>query len=365
MISMIFRLFWIWCFLTFAGVAQSADFRVTFINPGSETGFWGDVSRTMTAAAADLNVELEILHADRQPYIMEALLKKRLEDGDLPDYFVLVNENQSAARLLQLLDGKSSKVLFLLNKLTPKQKSNLEKHNIDLSNIVASIIPDNENAGYEMALSLIERARKSKPQGKPIRLLALTGDTATPAGLHRETGMLRAVADNPDVKLLHAIPADWNETIAYKRAGNVFTRTQVDVVWAANDDIAFGAQKAALEAGLSPGEVIFFAGLNWSSRGMEAVRDHSLTMTHGGHFFAGAWSMVMLRDHFFKNIEGEAFVDVLFKMSPITSENVDLYLANLGDNNWEKIDFRQFCKTINGRSHYDFSAAAILEASGS
>ncbi|KZM52168.1 sugar ABC transporter substrate-binding protein [Labrenzia sp. OB1] len=351
--------------MTFAGVAHSADFRVTFINPGSETGFWGDVSRTMTAAAADLNVELEILNADRQPYIMEALLKKRLEDGDLPDYFILVNENQSAARLLQLMDGKPSKVLFLLNKLTPKQKKNLERHNIDLGNIVASIVPDNESAGYEMASSLIEKARKFKPQGETIRLLALTGDASTPAGLHRETGMLRAVANNPDVKLLHAIPTDWNETVAYKRARNVFERAQVDIVWAVNDDVAFGAQKAALEAGLRPGEDIFFAGLNWSSDGMEAVRDDSLTMTHGGHFFAGAWALVMLRDHFSRSVDGEIFVDVVFRMSPITPENVDLYLTNIGDSDWDKIDYRQFCKTINGSSHYDFSAGAILKASGS
>ncbi|POF28586.1 ABC transporter substrate-binding protein [Roseibium marinum] len=362
---MAFRLLWIWCFLTFAGVAQSADFRVTFINPGGETGFWGDVSRTMAAAAADLNVELEILYADRQPYIMEALLKKRLDDGDLPDYFVLVNENQSAARLLQLMDGKPSKVFFLLNKLTAKQKNNLERHNIDLRNIVASIVPDNETAGYEMAQSLIEKARKLKPQGEPIHLLALTGDTTTPAGLQRETGMLRAVADNPDVRLLHAIPTDWNETIAFRRARDVFARTKVDVVWGANDDIAFGALKAAVEAGLIPGENIFFAGLNWSLRGMEAVREQNLTMTHGGHFFAGAWSMVMLRDHFFRTVEGEVFVDVLFKMSPVTLENVDLYLTNLGDGNWEKIDFSQFRKTGSGRSHYDFSASAILEAAGS
>ncbi|MDN3720697.1 substrate-binding domain-containing protein [Roseibium salinum] len=151
-------------------------------------------------------------------------------------------------------------------------------------------------------------------------MLALTGDTTTPAGLQRELGMQRAVADNYDVKLLHAIPAEWDEEIGYQRAASVFKRTEVDVVWGANDDIALGALKAAREAGLTPGQDILFAGLNWSSRGMEAVRNGEMTMTHGGHFFAGAWSIVMLRDHFFREIEGEFFVNVLFKMSPITGE---------------------------------------------
>lgn len=78
---MIVRLLCMVWFWVAAGVVQAADFRVTFINPGGETGFWGDVSRTMMAAAADLNVDLEILHADRRPYGMEELLSLRLEQG--------------------------------------------------------------------------------------------------------------------------------------------------------------------------------------------------------------------------------------------------------------------------------------------
>ncbi|MEM9630292.1 MAG: ABC transporter substrate-binding protein [Pseudomonadota bacterium] len=359
------RVLSVWFVFMFSGLVQAADFNVTFINPGGQSGFWGEVSRSMRAAAEDLNVDLEILNANRQPYAMEELLQERLSQGDLPDYFILVNENQAAARLMQLLAGKPSKVFFLLNKLTPKQKFILEGRNIDLHNVVASIVPDNETAGYEMAQSLFERARALNPDSEEIRLLSLTGDTSTPAGLERELGMMRAVADNHDVRLVHAIPVNWSEEVAYHRTGGVLARTQVDVVWAANDEIAFGAQKAAIEAGRTPGEDILFSGLNWSTRGMQAVSDSKMTMTHGGHVFAGAWAIVMLRDHYFRSFDGEMFVDVLFKMSPITPENVDLYLSRLGDGNWEKIDFSKFCKTTSGNSHYDFSSRAILEAAGS
>ncbi|MCK7612889.1 ABC transporter substrate-binding protein [Roseibium sediminicola] len=353
------------CFWIASFAVQAADFRVTFINPGDDTGFWGEVAKTMSAAARDLNADLEILNANRRPYAMEELLSHRLERGDLPDYFILVNENQAAARLMQLMEGHPSKVLFLLNKLTPNQKTNLERRNIDLRSIVASIVPDNETAGYDMATSLIEKARRSGSFKGKIRLLALTGDTNTPAGLQRELGMLRAVADHSDVKLVHAIPVDWSEELAYQRTRDVLARTRVDIVWGASDDLALGAQKAAREAGLVAGKNIFFAGLNWSKRGMDAVATDGMTMSHGGHFFAGAWSMVMLRDHFFKSVKGEVFVDVLFKMSPITMDNVEVYLTHLGDGDWDKIDFTRFCKSRTGRSHYDFSAEAILEAAGS
>jgi len=344
---------------------QAADFRVTFVNPGDETGFWGEVVKTMAAAAADLNVDLEILNADRRPYAMEELLSHRLEQGGLPDYFILVNEGQSAARLMQMMEGKPSRVLFLLNKLTPDQKTILERRHIDLHSIVASIVPDDENAGYEMAQALFEDARRNGAHEGKIRLLALTGDTNTPAGVLRELGMLRAVANNDDVELIHAIPADWLETTAYERTRTVLMHTHVDVVWSANDEMAFGARRATDELGLKAGRDVFFAGIGWSRRGMDSVQSMEMSLTHGGEFFAGAWSIVMLRDHFFRSFEGEVFVDVLFKMSPITLENVELYLENLGDGDWDKIDFSRFCKSGTGRSHYDFSAKAILDAAGS
>lgn len=351
-------------FWTLAYTVHAADFRVTFINPGGSDGFWGEVTKTMSAAAADLNIELEILNADRQPYGMETQLQQRLDRGDLPDYFVLVNEYQAGGRLLQLLDGTPSKVLFLLNNLTRKQQDILEMRRIDLRKIVASIVPDNETAGYQMALSLFEAARALHPHHDKIRLLALTGDTSTPAALLRETGMQRAVADNPDVDLVHAIPVNWNEDLAYRRAKDVLERTPVHAVWGANDAIAFGARRAAVESGLAVGDDVVFAGLNWSKRAMDAVQRKEMAMSHGGHFFAGAWAIVLLRDHFFRVSKGEVHVDVRFKMSPITLENVELYLESLGDGNWDKIDYSQFCKTRTGRSNYDFSAEAILNAAG-
>ncbi len=349
-------------FLLFAVSAHAGEFRVVFLSPGGETGFWGDVAKTMSAAAQDFDVDLEILYADRKPYAMEEMLHERLGRGDHPDYFVLVNENQAGARLVQQMAGTSSKVIFMLNKLTMKQREILERRGFDLTKIIAGIEPDNETAGYEMAQSLFERARQLDPERGEIRLLALTGDTSTPAGLNRELGMQRAVADNPDVRLVHAIPVAWNETTAYRRTREVLKRGQLDVIWGANDDIALGARKAAMEAGLVPGKDILFSGLNWSARGMNAVRDGTMTMTHGGHFFAGAWSMVLLRDHFHKTVRGEMFVDVLFKMSPITIDNVNLYLERLGDGNWERIDFSTFSKSGSDHNHYDFSAGTILQA---
>lgn len=343
-------------------MAQAGDFRVTFINPGGTSGFWGDVSATMAAAADDLNVDLEILNADRRTYGMETLLSQRLKQGNPPDYFILVNEYEVGARLLQQLEGTPSKVLFLLNKLSPKQRVILDRRKVDLRRIIAAIDPDNETAGYEMAMSLFKQERLLHPEGADIHLLALTGDTQTPAGLFRSTGMQRAVADSPDVTLMHSIPVNWSEQVAYARTRAILKKRKVDAVWAASDAVALGASRAAAEMGLAVGKDIFFAGLNWSKRGMDAVKRGEMTMSHGGHFFAGAWAIVLLRDHFFRPYDSEIYVNVRFKMQPITPDNVALYLDRLGDGDWSKLDYRSFSKTLTGRSNYDFSAEAILNA---
>lgn len=347
-----------------SGISIAGDFRVTFVNPGGSEGFWGAVSQTMEAAAEDLNIDLEILNADRRPYGMEEELKARLETGNLPDYFILVNELQAGPRLLGFLKGQQVDVLMLLNTLTLGQKVAMDFSSWDQPRIVAGLEPDNETAGHRIAASVIKRARELHPDKDAIRLLALTGDSSTPAALDREAGLIAAVAEERDVRLVRAIPVQWNAETAYQKTKEVLAHKPVDAIWAANDDIALGAMRAAREHGLTPGKDIACVGMNWSLAGMEAVRRKELTLTDGGHFFAGAWALVVLRDfHFGANPPANHF-DGVFEMSAITPGNVDEYLAKFGDADWDKIDFAGFTKTLGGRSKYDFSANAILTAAG-
>ncbi|WP_306147878.1 MULTISPECIES: ABC transporter substrate-binding protein [unclassified Roseibium] len=338
---------------------HAAGFRVTFINPGGDSGFWGHVSKTMQAAAADFDVDLEILNADRRPYYMEKLLQERLSKGDLPDYFILVNELQEGARLMQLLDGQPVETVFLLNTLTQSQYGVLNERG--KSSIIGSITPNNEWAGYEMAQSLVSFGKTGGAANGGLRMLALTGDDSTPAALDRQRGMEQAAADS-GVDLIGAVPVNWNEETAYERAKTFLNRTKVDAIWGANDAIALGAKRAAIELGMKPGENIAFAGLNWSKAGMEAVKNGQLTMTHGGHFFAGAWVIVMLYDYHNRPAPKSALDNVSFQMSAITRDNVNLFLDRLGDQNWAKIDFLGFSQAMTGLSQYDFSATAILNA---
>lgn len=360
--SMLFRHFLAVC--TLAGhltgaAAADDDLNVVFINPGNAEAFWGDVSATMAAAADDLAIDLEIIHADRNRFAMVAAAQQVAQRTDLPDYIVIVNELQQAPAMLTALNDVDVPVFVLLNRMTDEQQAELSQSKVRMDRIIGSVVPDNEIAGYEMAVSVVAAARANGAQG-PINALALLGDPSTPAALKREAGLRRALDEMEDVSLVRAFPVMWDRDIAYERTQSVLARFGVDVVWSANDQISFGAQQAAVEAGFSPGTDMFFAGLNWSDEGLNAVRSGTMTMTHGGHFFAGAWSMVMLRDHADGHLPAGSHIE--FPMSAIRQENANLFLRVFGARDWARIAFDAFLLPNQLMGQYDFSASAILRA---
>jgi ABC-type sugar transport system substrate-binding protein len=137
--------------------------------------------------------------------------------------------------------------------------------------------------------------------------------------------------------------ANWSYDEAYRQTENWLNRGGcVDAIWAANDDIALGAIDALEKAGRKPGRDVFVGGLNWSANGLYKVAEGQMTMTHGGHFFAGAWSIVLLHDY----IQGIEMLskhpEVTFRMEAITRENLPYFIDILGNRDWDSLDFRKF-----------------------
>lgn len=334
---------------------------VTFINPGNETQFWGEVSDTMRAAAKDLEINLEVIHTDRDRIKMVNAAIELAARRDKPDYAIIVNELMQGPQLLAELEDAGIPTFELLNRLTDQQRAAYIADGRTMENVVGSITPNNEVAGYEMAWSLINAARDAGKGDDGVSMLALLGDAATPAALQREVGMRRAIEEAGDAVLVRSFPVMWSQETAYERTAKMLSRTTVDTVWSANDQISFGAQQAAREAGLVPGQDTFFAGLNWSADGLEAVAKRQMTLTHGGHFFAGAWSMVLLRDmHDGRLAPGS---DIEFPMSAVDGSNVGSFLKSFESRNWNEIDFTQFSCGENGPESYSFTAESILTAS--
>lgn len=341
----------------------------TFINPGKKgERFWDMVTETMQAAADDFSINLEVIYAERNRIKMTQLGQQVTSRETPPDYLILVNEEQAAEKIVLSSKEQPIKILMLLNDFLPTQRESVGYPNDKNSNLLGAVVPDNYRAGQRMMQALIQCA-KNKTTSTPFHILALGGDKLTPASLDRNKGAMSAIESNSEVSLDRFLYANWNAQEAQQLTSNYLqwasrNDIQPSAIWAANDPIAKGAKTALQKANLTPGEDICLVGLNWSKEGLEMVQNGEMVLTDGGHFLAGAWSMVVIHDYETKSSAGELDKPGLinFQMQSIDQSNIGDYLDNLGDEQWSKINFSGFSlESGSGYDEYDFSLKKVLK----
>lgn len=344
---------------------------VTFVNPGKEgERFWDMVTETMRAAAADFDIELEVIYAQRNRVRMAEQGIAVTQRETPPDYLILVNEEQAAEKILLAASQKRIRTLMLLNDFLPEQRTRVGLPGGVHKNLLGAITPDNFGAGKRMMLALRHCANQSNVQS-PYHFLAIGGDKLTPASIDRNGGALAVVNNHQnEIKLDRFLYANWNRAEAKALTHRYLQwakRNQITpaAIWSANDPIAFGAREALQENGLQAGKDVCMVGLNWSAEALRLVRSGELLLSDGGHFLAGAWSMVLLKDYHFRQKRGndQPIGSVRFQMQSIDATNVEQYLTHLGDEDWDKIDFNRFLLGDSSKNHdYDFSLKHVFNS---
>lgn len=343
--------------------ADANQKSILFVNPGYEDkGFWKSVTDTMRAAADHFGYQIEVVSGDRKWPLMTSRGLDAIRNTSA-DYIILVNEHQQAPVLMKAAEERNIPYILLLNGLTKEQEKKWGGPREKLKHWLGTITPDNEIAGYEMAKSLEEKARDLGLLGDRISLLTLAGDFKTPASISRLAGLDRALASSPSLIETRRLTVNWSEREAYERTKIYLRAADVSAVWAANDNIAKGAMRAIQEAGGTPGKDVVIAGLNWSKEGIKCVIDGGMTLTHGGHFLAGAWVIVLLHDYDRNRDFADISKHLTFPMSAITPENAAAYLSHFRDEDWSKIDFSHFSRSENkSLRHYGFNLQNLLKA---
>lgn len=276
--------------------AQAAS--VLFLNPGTtHEAFWVSYSQFMQAAATDLGMDLRILYADRKAESTLLQAREALQGPNRPDYLVFANEEYIAPEILRLAHGSGVKLFIVNNGLTPDQIRLLGSQPDKYPDWVGSLVPDDEEGGYLMLKEMIRLHGPVAP-GQFIELLAFSGLKITPAAQLREKGLMRALAEHPEVHLRQMVYGGWKRQRSYEQARVLFQRyPRTSLVWTANDEMAFGAMQAYSEAGGKPGKDALFGTINNSPAALQALLDGRLSVVLGGHFSLGGWAMVQLHDY--------------------------------------------------------------------
>jgi len=278
---------------TVYGPAARAE-SVLFLSPGAtQEAFWLSYAQFMQAAAKDLGIDLRIQYAQRMPELTVAQARLALQGPDRPDYLMFVNEQYVAPQILRLAQGSGVKLFMVNASLTANQQSLLGERPDQLG----SLVPNDEEGGYLMLKELIRQHPPAAP-GKPIELLAFSGLKITPSAQLREQGMMRALAEHPEVRLRQLVYSGWTRDRAYEQAKLLFRRyPQISLVWSANDEMAFGAMQAFEETGGKPGKDVLFGAVNGSPAALQAKIDGRLSVLLCGHFTLGGWALVELHDY--------------------------------------------------------------------
>lgn len=274
------------------GSAARAE-SVLFLNPGEvDEAFWVSYSQFMQAAAKDLGIDLRIVYSRRMPELTVAQARQALQGPNRPDYLVFANEQYIAPQVLRLAQGSGVKLFMVNASLTANQMSLLGER----PDRLGSLVPNDEEGGYLMAKELIRQHRPVAP-GQTIEMLAFSGLKITPSAQLREKGMLRALAEHPEVRLRQLVYGGWAHKRAYEQAKLLRQRyPNVSLVWSANDEMAFGAMQAYTEGGQVPGKDVLFSAVNTSEKALQAKVQGRLTALIGGHFTLGGWALVELHD---------------------------------------------------------------------
>ena len=112
-------------------------------------------------------------------------------------------------------------------------------------------------AGDNTAFGKIPAEYIAKTLGGKGNVVALRGIPTT-LDNERMDAFNAVLKGHPDIKLLDAKYANWNRDDAYKVTQDFLTRFKdIDAIWAADDDMAFGAIRAIDQAGRKDIKVIF------------------------------------------------------------------------------------------------------------
>lgn len=342
---------------------------VLFINPGrTSEPYWAAASKAMHMAANSLGMRLEILYAERDHVRVVALAQSVADrpPEQRPDYVILTNDYGTGPEMLRVLAPARIPVLLAYSGVAAIDPATHENLYARFPFLLGSIEPDAEVAGYLTARALIEQARAHPTafsgDGK-LHLFAIAGDRSTPSSVLRTRGMQKAVAEHADAVLDQIVYGDWSRDKAEEQARWLYERyPQARLVWAGNDEMAFGAIRAWRSRGGQPGHDAWFSGINTSGAALRALREGELAALAGGHFLTGAWAMVLLYDHAhgmdFRTAAGRELVFPMFML--FDAESSLRFDEHFGEGS-NAADFRPFSKALNpGMGAYHFSLEALL-----
>lgn len=280
--------------VTGPGYARPAAPRVVFLNPGEPvergTGpYWRMVAQFMAAAARAFGIQLEVLWAERDHLLMLRQCEEVARRGNAPDYVVIVNEKLAGEQMLKTLAGSPARIFLMHNDLTPEQRSRVGNERQRIRNWIGTATTDAARGGYLLMEYLHRRLG-----GQEARVVGISGDPNTPVSRERAQGVEDYLARGRHGRTLQIANGDWSYADGEQKASILLSRyPETNVIWASNDSMALGAERAVKARRAS----VLVGGMGGWGDALVSIAQGDLTATAAGDYMIGAWAIVLLNDY--------------------------------------------------------------------
>ena len=355
-------------YLPSISVAAEKPISVAFVVPAEDhIPHWHNMVTFMQVVAKDLGIELRVTYSKPNEISMSRIISTMLNSVEKPDYFLTGRWTKAIRSLVRLADRREIKTLTFNAAFIDEDREIIESPRKRLKYWIGELNPDDKVTGYKLADRLIRRAEQNRKPGdkgviKIVAVGAYSGDSVSEA---RVAGLRQRVAEKGDAILLKVVLAGWRQQAAKEVILRAFEKySDIDVVWAASDEMVLGVIDAAKQLNRVPGKDFVIGGFDWYPQNIDMIAKDEVLVSFGGQILDSAWALVLLYDyHHGYDFASTLGTTVSMPIYPVTAANVDEYKANLEHADWSKIDFRQFSKKYNPElKQYDFSLDAILQA---
>lgn len=201
---------------------------------------------------------------------------------------------------------------------------------------LAFIGPNDEEAGYQMAMSLISAGSK--------KLIGIGGYQNTSVAEGRKLGLDRALEENPDVELLQYEWAGENWDDGDQAFRNMYqAHPDLDGVWCYNDSLALASVNVCKEEGII--DKVKIGGMDLLSPAVESMQANELWFSTGGHYMQAAFGSVVV----FDALNGKEYTGtpvVSLNLLNVSQENMDKFVAKYIDGE-EPISWQELSKVYN------------------
>lgn len=358
------------CFVflqSFPALASERPIRVAFMVPGmGDTAHWRNVVDFMQAVAEDLNIDLQITYSRPNEISMNRKVKEILTNPEnKPDYFITSRWSKDSLTYIDLADQQRIKTIAVGAMFSEADRAVVGYPRGKYKNWIGELIPRDEQVGYDLADSLIKQAKRQGVSGdKRVSILAVGAYEGDTTNTFRIEGLKRRIAGNNDATLLGVKLAGWRRGLAREVMLKAYEKyNEIDVVWAASDEMALGVCDAIKEFGQKPGEDIIVGGIDWDKENIDSIAKGEIAVSYGGIVFDTGWALILLYDYH-HGIDFDSNTGRVFSLQhPVNKANVDKYKEYFVSANWRRINFQNFSKKFNPNlKEYNFSFDALIQS---